>query len=48
MAGLDELLQQILGGSKSAGGLDLTQLSALIGPLLQQLQAGGGLQDLLG
>lgn len=47
-AGLDQLLQQILGGSTSAGGLDLGKLSALIGPLLQQLQAGGGLQDILG
>lgn len=47
MAGLDELLQQILGGSTSAGGLDISKLSALIGPLLQQLQAGGGLGGLL-
>jgi len=48
VAGLDELLQQILGGSTSAGGLDISKLAALVGPLLQQLQAGGGLQDLLG
>ncbi len=49
MAGLDQLLQQILSsaGSSSAGGLDLGKLTALAGPLLQQLQSGGGLSDLL-
>lgn len=48
MAGLDQLLQQILGSSTSAGGLDITKLTALVQPLLQQLQRSGGLQGLLG
>ncbi len=48
MAGLDQLLQQILGGSSSAGGLDIAKLTALIQPLLQQLQSSGGLQGMLG
>lgn len=48
MAGLDQLLQQLLGGSgTSAGGLDIAKLTALAGPLLQQLQSSGGLQGLL-
>lgn len=48
MAGLEDLVKQMLGGSSSAGGLDISKLTALLGPLLQQLQAGGGLQDILG
>jgi uncharacterized protein YidB (DUF937 family) len=48
MAGIDQLLQQILGGSSSAGGLDIAKLTALAQPLLQQLQGSGGLQGMLG
>jgi uncharacterized protein YidB (DUF937 family) len=48
MAGLDHLVQQILGGSKTIGGLDTAQLTSLLQPLLQQLQASGGLDPVLG
>lgn len=48
MAGLDQLIQQLLGGSTPAGGLDITKLTSLLQPLLRQVQSGGGLQDLLG
>lgn len=48
MAGLDQLLQQVLGSGGSSGGLDIAKLTALAGPLLQQLQSSGGLQGLLG
>jgi uncharacterized protein YidB (DUF937 family) len=48
MAGLDQLVQQILGGSKTIGGLDTAQLTSLLQPLLQQLQASGGLDPVLG
>jgi uncharacterized protein YidB (DUF937 family) len=48
MAGIDQLIQQLLGGSTPAGGLDMGKLTSLLQPLLQQLQAGGGLESLLG
>jgi uncharacterized protein YidB (DUF937 family) len=46
MAGIDQLLQQILGGNVPAG-LDIAKLTSLAGPLLQQLQSSGGLQGML-
>jgi uncharacterized protein YidB (DUF937 family) len=48
MAGLDQLLQQILGGGSSVGGMDVAKLTSLLQPLLQQLQSSGGLQGMLG
>jgi uncharacterized protein YidB (DUF937 family) len=47
VAGLEQLVQQLLGGSSAAGGLDVGKLTALAQPLLQQLQSGGGLQGVL-
>ncbi len=46
MAGLDQLMQQILGGS--AGAMDISKLTALAQPLLQQIQSSGGLNAVLG
>ncbi|MBK9434108.1 MAG: DUF937 domain-containing protein [Micrococcales bacterium] len=46
MAGLDQLMRQILGGS--AGAMDISKLTALAQPLLQQIQSSGGLNAVLG
>ena len=46
MGGLDQLMQQILGGS--AGAIDVSKLTALAQPLLQQIQSSGGLNAVLG
>jgi uncharacterized protein YidB (DUF937 family) len=48
MAGIDQLIQQLLGGSTPAGGLDISKLTSLLQPLLQQLQGSGGLDGLIG
>lgn len=46
MARLDQLMRQILGGS--AGAMDISKLTALAQPLLQQIQSSGGLNAVLG
>jgi uncharacterized protein YidB (DUF937 family) len=52
MAGLDDLLGGLLGGqgdnAGGAGGLDLTKLIAMAGPLLGMIQSKGGLGSILG
>lgn len=50
MAGIEDLLGQLTGGSGSggAGGMDLSKLTALLAPIMQQLQSSGGLNAILG
>lgn len=44
MAGIDELLAQITQGG---GNIDMSKLQGLVGPVMEQIQAGGGLNALL-
>lgn len=46
MASIDELIAQI---SQSTGGaVDVTKVTALIGPVMEQIQSSGGINALLG
>lgn len=51
MAGIEDLVGGLMGGASSggqgAGGLDLAQLQSLAGPILEQINAQGGLPALL-
>lgn len=46
MAGLEDLLGGLLGGG-AEGGLDVSQLQSMAGPIMEQINAQGGLPALL-
>jgi len=47
MAGIEDVLGGLTGGQGGAGGMDLSQLQSMAGPLMEMVNQNGGLEGIL-